>query len=257
MLDSQKEILVLLNKYFKTAVVEKYPDAMIQIFMDRAWDAVCGPDYKKGKVSERDRARIKDRALKELRASYGKWISIVNFDKKFKFYTNFNLVYKTDLGRLYANPPNSGFGHLFFTSHSLEQFDERVPIDKLKDYQLVYRKHFGTDPTAADIILFFVMFSFQFGVRSRFVFLNVNYGILVMEKLSDECFIIKTFLSPDMVDDNVKWYALKDEYCSVHTKLKDVLQDVSKVADPIDKPIFDMPQFDYEFFNSVLSVRRI
>jgi hypothetical protein len=252
MSDARKEVLATLNKHFRTAVLEKYPEAMIQTYIDRAWDAVCGPTYKKQRVSEKDRQRIKDHILKELQTNYGKWISIINFDKRFRFSTNFEYVYKTDFGRLYANPPRSGFGHLFFTSHSLQQFDDRVSIEKLKDYRLVYKKAFGSYPTAADILIFFVMFCFQFGIKDNFIFLNVNYGILVIEMLSKECFIVKTFLSPEMVDADVRWYVLKPEHNSMYSDMHILIKEADTYANQVETPIFDLPEFDYDFFNTVL-----
>lgn len=252
-MSNRQAVLTLLNKYFKTTVVEKYPEVMINTYADRAWDAVCGPDFNKQRISEKTRVKLRDHILRELRVNYGKWISIINFDKKLKFATNFEFVYKTEFGRLYANPPKSGFEHLFFTSHSLKQFDERVPLDKLNDFRLVYKKSFGIDPTAADILLFFVILCFQFGVKDKFIFINVNYGILVVEVLGDACFIVKTFLSPDMVTPDISWYNLKPEFNSISTKLGTFIKDVNSVADPVDEPTFEYSGFDYEFFNNILN----
>jgi hypothetical protein len=251
--ENRAEVLVLLNKYFKTAALERYPEVMVQTYMDRAWQSVCGPNYKKQRLRLRDIKRIKSHILKELRVNYGKWISIISSPKDFKFSTNFEFVYKTEFGRLYANPPKSDFGHLYFTTHALQQFDSRIDQDKIKDYNLAFKQAYGELPTAADILCFFIMLSFQFGVKDNFIYFNVNYGILVAEVLSPECVILKTFLTPDMiVDPGTRWYIVKPGNTHAYLEIPTVLQDPESITDPIDILAYYLPQYDYEFFANVM-----
>jgi len=253
-LKTRSDVLVLLNKYFKTAVVEKYPEAMMATFIDNAWKNVLGDDYRKDKVSKADRERIRDNILEQLRSYYGKWISVVNFDKKFRFRTNFEFVYKTEHGRLYGNPPGTYFANLFFTSHSLEQFEQRVGQEKYRDFASVYRKANGTNPTAADVLAFFVLFAFQFAIHKNFIYLNVNYGILVIEVLEQNVCIVKTFLSPEMNVPIMQWRIAHPE-SRVFLDGIDTdhfLNHASEFSEPIEAPVFEMEGFDYDFFHNIL-----
>jgi hypothetical protein len=255
---NREDILGLLNKHFKTAVLERYPEAMMMTFVENAWNVVLGKDYKKERVSKAARERIRDNILQQLRTYYGKWITVVNFDKKFRFRTNFEYVYKTEHGRLYGNPPNTAFSNLFFTSHSLEQFEERVPLEKYKDFSTAYKRVHGTAPTAADIIPFFVMCCFQYAVHKNFIYLNVNYGILVLEVLSQHVCIAKTFLSPDMNIPLMSWRIIRPEFkLFIDNVDPEILVDKMKeISDPLDEPSFELPGFDYAFFYAVLGKRR-
>lgn len=256
MIDS--DILPILNKHFKAVAVEKYPDAMLSTLCNNAMTEVLGKNFHKERVSENLRKKIRARLSQKLRAHYGKYVTIYEFDKRMQFRTNFEYVYKTEHGKLYGCGPQTSLNFLYFTSHSLEQFDERVPQSMYADLSQVFRKGYETYPTAMDIMKFFLISATQFGFHKQFVHANINYGTLVLEPLTPEIFIVKTFLSPEMTDKNAVWYnlALAEDLCLVQIKDNEcrALADSS----PIAQPKFYSDEYTYDFFvKSLLRPRGI
>jgi hypothetical protein len=201
---NDEEVIADLNKHFKTVLLEQYPEAISAMCLDKALEK----EFKnKGtiKISEKSRKRIIDHMLKELRSNYGEWINVYNFDKKFRGYSNFKVVYKTDLGRLYGSLHGTYLDHLFYTSHCFERFRDRYNKDLFKNMNLAFKQVKFTTPNPADYLRFLVMNSFKFCETDQFIYIDVMCGILVVEKLSENLFIAKTFLTYNMFYPKYNW----------------------------------------------------
>lgn len=202
--------LELLNKHFKAAHIEAHISAIVNLLFDEAADRVLGKDFNKEKISYKKRKKIHEVALNEFRKRYGSLVNIKFRNiKKWIWESNFEYVYKTEWGRLYSC---SRFYKLFFTSHCLDRWDERVDTNKYKYFSKAFYKKFHTHPTSLDILNFLISLCFQYGMKkesSQFRFLNINQGCLLIEIIGD-IYIVKTFLSHDMIEKDVKWYNIDE-----------------------------------------------
>ena len=209
--DEEQMYLDLLNLHFKAVTAEEYPDAIMNLIFREAYEKVLGQFYRKNRVSRRKAKKIKEYILTKLRRKYGRWINLTNFKIKdvdrVIFKTNFNRVYDIKgQGKLYGSPSEQLCGNIFYTTHCLERFEERIPEFLYEPVTETLKRSFKADPTSADIIVGLVMTSnLEYGVWKEFKYLNLNVGALVLEDLGD-VFIAKTFLTPDMLYEDMRWY---------------------------------------------------
>lgn len=203
-------ILNLLNKYLDAAQVEAHTQAMINLIVDQCLEKVLGKNFKKERISRKKQKKVHDMVLREFRKRYGPLINIqiINM-KKWIWSSNFEFIFKTNLGRLYSCLP---FNNLFFTSHCLERWDERVAPEKYKEFSSAFHKKYLTYPTSLDILNFLITIPLQYGMvdpNDLYRYLNINQGCIVLEVLG-EVVIAKTFLSHEMIPENVTWYDFED-----------------------------------------------
>lgn len=209
--EEEQIYLDLLNNHFKAVTAEKHPDAMMNLIFRESFEKILGVSFAKKRISRRKGNAIRDLILQKLRKSYGRWISLTNFKIKNVdqciFRTNFNRIYSVEgQGKLYGSPSNSISGGIFYTAHCLERFEERIPPYFYEPITEKLRKAFKAEPTSADSIFGLVLSCNQeYGVWKDFKYLNLFVGILVLEDLGD-VFIAKTFLTPDMLYKDMKWY---------------------------------------------------
>lgn len=216
----EKVYLELLQKHFRdVSTFEKHPDAMLNIIFTKIYNRILGEDYNKKRVSKRKEKKIRDELLTIMRKKYGRWINLFNFSFKTPhnavYQTNFNRVYKIKkIGTLYGSPSNNMCGNVFYTSHCLERFEERVDSDCYNPLTINLRREYKAEPTCADIIIRLVLSSnLEYALKDEFCYLNIHVGAIVLENLGD-VFIAKTFLSPEMLKD-LQWYLpliKKEEY---------------------------------------------
>ena len=202
----------LLKRHFKSVEsYEKYPDATLNLLFSSTVDKILGKNFTKKRISQRKENKIKNIIAQKLRSKYGKWISFTNFKIKpnliFSCATNLSRIYKVnDRGILYGCPSHQICGNIFLTSHCLERFEKRADpafyapiIPKLK---IVLK----TEPDLINILITLIQISnLEYGYLNEFCYLNIFVGFLVVENLGD-VFITKTFMTPEMVKENLKWY---------------------------------------------------
>lgn len=232
----REEVLKALNKHFKTVAAEKYPTAVLEFYFTEAIKELVGNKPFRS-ISERKRKKIVERVLQKLRVHYGKYINILSFDKKGRYLTNFDYVFKTEYGRLYGYEPFTGMRHTFLTSHCLERFEERIPQEAARDFNLVFRKTFGVEPTAADFLKYLMMVATEMGIDDHVMYINFIQGIAVVDPLPSRIFIVKTILTPKMLNDKVQWFYF--------------INDGEKRV-PIKRPHFDKSRFTYEYYNGLI-----
>jgi hypothetical protein len=209
--EEEQVYLDLLNHHFKTVTAEKHPDAMLNLIFRESYEKVLGVSFAKERIGKRKAKAIRNLILLKLQKKYGRWINLTNFKIKninqCLFMTNFNRVYNVEgQGKLYGNPSHSISGGVFYTEHCLERFEERVSPHLYEPVTERLRFTFKAEPTSADIMFGLVMSSnLEHGVWKEFKYLNINVGALVLEDLGD-VFIAKTFLTPDMLYADMKWY---------------------------------------------------
>jgi hypothetical protein len=233
----------ILKAYFDSNIreVEKYAAANISVLISQAFTAVCGKDTHKG-PSKKQTKKIKDRILKKIRFRYGKFFDITEFSYKnrrdsFRFNTNLHYSYKHKMGILYGHAPDTFLRPLFYTTHSLERFQERVDPELYKMISLAYRKLWGSEPTPAAILDVLIRSSHSWGYDKRCQYMNVIFGSLVIEKFR-HVLVCKTFLTPDMLKDGVEWKRLEaidiaGEKQFHMNKLTDLFEHKSAPAEPI------------------------
>jgi hypothetical protein len=204
--ESFEGALQALNKHFKTVSIEKHPNAMIKLLMDKSTEKIF-KNYHSHKISKRMEAKFRDSLIQDLRKFYGEWVNVYDLNiKKGKFHSNFEAVYKTEFGRLYGNAPGSIQDHVFYTSHCFEQYKDRGNCYKTFPLLLLaYKRIRNTTPTPADILRFTTLNADQFCWTDKFIYVNVRNGVLVFEKLSGGILIAKTFLLPDMDFPKTGW----------------------------------------------------
>lgn len=209
--EEQRYLKLLQNHFDGVSTYEKHPDAMMNIIFTESYQKILGPNYNKRRIGKRKEKQIKALLLERMKNKYGRWINILNF--KFKnsnvavYETNFNRVYRIkNTGILYGSPSNHLCGNIFYTSHCLERFEERVPPEHYFPVINELHRIYKTEPTSADIIVALVLCSnLEYALKDQFCYLNVRVGVLVLEIL-DNLFIAKTFLTEDMLKDDLQWY---------------------------------------------------
>lgn len=240
--DEELRYLDILKKHFTTVYHEKHPTAMLNLIFNDSYDKILGKDYQKKRISRRKAKKLKDEIVSRLRRKYGRWINLTNFKVKnpndIRFITNFNRVYRIEgHGKLYGSPSELVCGGVFYTSHSLERFEERADPFLYSNVIVALMDAYKTEPTSADILMGLIMTSdYEYGRWKEFLYLNVRVGALVLDDLG-EIFIAKTFLSPDMLHPEMKWYQplmKEDEYRDI-TSFQEL---INKKSIPIEEPTF-------------------
>lgn len=179
----------------------------MSVVSDGAFKTITGKSNRQ-RISMRDRKRIQDEITRQLKIRYGKHISVMDIDKHFNFKTNFEYIYKTERGRLYGHPPDSYLGHLFYTTHALDRFEERIPPKNYKDFTKVWTKLRGTPPSAADILSFHVSVTEIYGRYEDSLYLYIPFGALVIDELHPSVHVVKTFLAKEMLGEVPEWRQL-------------------------------------------------
>jgi hypothetical protein len=247
----QNETLDILKKCFKTFAVERYPEVMIDSFFNES-EKIYLNENKKLKISQKIIKKIFDDVDRKMKNHYGKWVSITQYDRKGRFKTNINQVFKTDQGKLYNF---IDFKNMFFTSHSLERFEERVSNEKYKDIINIYKK-IKVNPSIIDVINVLLKVCSQFSIDDNgFLYLNINFGILVVQSINQNVCIVKTFLSPEMNKSFLKWTFFKKEYdIFIDSKLNvDFLIDYKKdMAITFKNPVFELDCYNYALFYDII-----
>ena len=211
----EEHYLEVLRTKYKVSPVEKYPDAMLKMFLDQALSKYVGNKNPKKRMIDRVSKYIQDK----VRTHYGRYASLTDFEIKHgnvSFHTNFHLIFKVkddqyNLGYLYGSNLNGPCEGILFTEHSLERFEERsipVILDSLRSK---LRDGRGTEPTTLEILSYIISMypPIEYGRFQDIYYLNILTGILVLEKIED-VYIAKTYLLPEMLNTPVTWYHLLD-----------------------------------------------
>ena len=253
---SVEEITTALNSHFKTISAEKHPQAMLRFIISNAADKTLKNVYKnKSKISIAVQDRFKDGIIMELRRYYGEWANIYNFNlKRAVFRSNFDLIFKTEFGRLYGNSPGTIHDHVFYTSHCFEQHALRGDCYKFFPLlTLAYKRIKNTTPTSADILRFIAVNASEFCEDRQFMYVNVDHGVLVFEKLSRGILIAKTFLLPDMDFPKKGWITSRC-YGFMLDRTDDGREIQNKyIQVPIEKPEFFRSEWNYSEYVKILN----
>jgi hypothetical protein len=243
---SFEEVIQALNGHFNTVSIEKHPNAMVKLLIDRTAEKIL-KNYHKEKISKNMENQYRDSLIGELRRYYGEWVNVYDLDlKKGKFHSNFESVYKTEFGRLYGNAPGTVQDHVFYTSHCFEQYSIRGDCYKVFPLLLLaYKRIRNTIPTPADMLRFTTLMADQFCWTSKFIYVNIRNGVLVFEKLPGRILIAKTFLLPDMDYPRTGWfeswgYGLNLDSAEVAVKLCEKTKKF-----PINEPFFPSNDLEY------------
>jgi len=208
--DATWQILKAHFKFIKP--VEEHANISLSYIFEETLTEVYGKKNPE-KYSKKKLEKIKVKIQEKLRKRYGKWITLSQLIWKrrkgnFQFVTNFNCTYRTRKGVLYGHYKTGRLRQLFYTSHCLQRFEERVDEERYDNFKKIYKKVNGVYPIANDIIDFLVCCSFQYGITKDYRYLNIYFGTLVVEVLKD-VYIVKTFLLPEMHDNRkVDWYKI-------------------------------------------------
>ena len=204
----QGEVLALLREQFSAAHLEKYDTAIMKLLFDQGIEK-----YRQGnkKVGEHVLRRVQKYMAEHLRSMYGSYITVLR--KKDKFFCNFSMVYKTEMGRLYQS---TTYPDLFITSHALERYEERMPdletLDLTSGVNSRFRKNWGTSPTAFDSLDLVLRGITEYGVpldRGDTLILNLTFGFLVLD-VFEKFSVAKTFLLPGMSLPRCEWFERKE-----------------------------------------------
>lgn len=251
--EDNEDALQALNIHFKTVSLEKHPGAMIRLLIDRSFEKYL-KNYNKAKISQKVEGQCRDYLVKEMRRYYGEWVNLYDFDLKHgRFRTNFESIYKTEYGRLYGNNPGSVHDHVFYTSHSFEQYKDRGKCyETYPLLVLAYKRFRKTTPTPADILRFMALNAFEYCRTNEFIYVNVGNGVLVFEKLSGGILIAKTFLLPDMDFPKKGWFR------AIAGLLLDTTELTQRACElfptlQIEKPVFSNKDLDYECYKQGMS----
>jgi hypothetical protein len=153
-------------------------------------------------------------------------------------------VFRTSGGHIYKilNSDN-----VFFTSHSITRFEERITSKILETIKYVHKKRLGTIATSLDLLNYIFMDAIENGAEyaigigpDKCVYLNVKIGIIVFNRFNN-VFVAKTFLTPEMVPiKELKW--LSTDFDKVTSK-----DSFDKLLDnyyPISEPCFHSKLFN-------------
>lgn len=204
---NSEEVIQALNSHFRAVNLEKHPDVMAQLIFERSMEKTF-KNYNREKISQKIEETCRDNIIKELRRYYGEWVNLYDFKiKRFMAQTNFECVYKTDLGRLFGHPPSTIHDHLFYTSHCFEQYRDRSNyVSSFPLLILAFKRTRNVEPTAADILKFWTLFAEDFCRTDKCIYVNVRNGVLVFERFSQGILVAKTFLLPDMDYPKKGWF---------------------------------------------------
>jgi hypothetical protein len=233
----------ILKAHFDSDIkeVERYTAANLSVLISQAYNEVCGKDFFK-RPSKKQTRRIRETILKRIRLRYGKYFDLTDFIYRnrrdsFRFNTNLSYSYRHKKGILYGHAPDTFLRPLFYTTHSLERFEERVDPKLYGSLTWVYKKLWGCDPTPASILDILIKSSFSWGNDKICQYLNVIFGSLVIERYKN-VLVCKTFLTPNMLREDVNWRKLDSidvagEQSFHMNKLTDLFEHRSVPSEPI------------------------
>jgi len=235
----------LLKDHFSSVeTYEKYPDAAFNLLLTAVCDKVLGKNFRKERISQRKSKKINKIVKEKLNKKYGPWITFTNFrikkDLTIQYRTNLHRIFRVKgRGILYGAEFHDVTGNIFFTSHSIQRFEERADQNYTLPFGGVLKNVFKTEPTSYDLLNYLIRTSnMQYGRIDNYCYLNTVVGYLVLEDLGD-VFIAKTFYSNDMKKGDIKWYEA-DADPENATSFADIL---NSPALPIDEPIFIQDEF--------------
>jgi hypothetical protein len=174
-----------------------------------------------------------------MKIRYGSLVNVKILNvKKWTWATNLNRVYKTDMGRLFGTYV---YDDLFYTSHSLDRWNERIDHDKFKYFSQFFKIRYHTSPTDLDALMFNIQMTRQIGLKRAYPnyrYLSINQGCLILEVLQGIC-IAKTFLSCDMAkeDKGISWFGYDKKLL---TDISDCIipsEDLKEEYDPVNEEI--------------------
>lgn len=203
--------LSLLNLHFETVTYEKYIDSSMNIMFSQARQQVLGKNFNKMRISQRKEKKIKELIIKKMHSKYGKYVSLTHFKIKdinrTIFLTNLDTVFTVPgHGKLYGCYYRQTCGNIFLTQHCLERFEERADPAYCESIMRWIKKTHNAAPTTVDVISSLIMVSnFEYGRTKEHFHLCIGIGVLVIEDFGD-VYIAKTFLSPEMFKEKIKWY---------------------------------------------------
>ena len=239
-------MLHILKAHFDKDIkeVEQYLGAILSTMISDAYNSV---KVKKGKrrPSKKQVKKIKGIILTKIRSKYGKYFDLQDFSFKdrrggFKFSTNLRSSFRHKKGVLYGHPQGSYLRPLFYTTHSLDRFSERVDPEKYEAISTVYKKKHSSQPTVLNILDLLTSRSLSWGYDNVCYYINVLYGALVIE-IHKGVLIVKTFLTPDMLHDGIEWrspdYIDIDGEKTLH--IKDIGDLFNHKNEAIDPAFFD------------------
>jgi hypothetical protein len=208
--------LTMLGAHFNVARLEKYEDAIVKGFFYEGMKKY----QRQQRVGEHLRSKVQKYMGEQLRKRWGPYISVLR--RKDKFFCNFCMVYKTELGRLYQS---SIFPDLFITSHALERYEERMP--DLETFELTsginraFKKQWGTSPTAYDSLDSILSTVTEYGVpeeQGDTLILNLTFGFLILD-VFENFSVAKTFLAPDMSIPFCEWFMREEDPKSLDSSI--------------------------------------
>lgn len=221
--ERDEQYVSALSSKYTVLPVEKYPDAIINLIINRAYKKYVGNKNVKQKMLGKVAIYVQDK----IRSLYGKYAILQLFEEKNKelsYHTNLHLIFKVKdenhtLGLLYGNQARGLCNGILFTEHSLQRFEERALPSLYESEKVRTKRDINREPTPLDIMTFVLSTKpiDEFGRYEDLYYLNLHIGILVLEKVG-ELYIAKTFLTPDMLNTPVKWYQLIDDaFDSLHS----------------------------------------
>jgi len=203
MLKAYFEFINPVEKYFNISLSYIFEETLVEIYGKKNVE----------KFSKKKLEKIKTKIQNKLRTRYGKYITLSQLiwhrrSGNFRFVTNFNSTYKTKKGILYGHYKTGRLRQIFYTSHCLQRFDERINKEQYAKFSKIYKRLNGVYPIANDLIDFLIYCAYQYGIAKDYRYLNIYFGTLVVQTFRN-IYIVKTFLLPEMHDERkVDWYKL-------------------------------------------------
>lgn len=196
----------VLKRHFKIKKLDKYSRAVMRLVIEKHFAKEM--KGKKNKVSRRMIFRINKGIINELQQRYDKHVFFSGFDYKKVKNRNSDLgnvsdsvdfIYKTKHGRIYFGGGHS-FQRVYFTSHSLNRFEERLETEEQQLLNMYIKKY--------DLTVFQFLISCFSNVKSYYVrndtlFLccivkNIEAELILVMKKLDDIFLLKTVLTSNM-----------------------------------------------------------
>lgn len=222
-----QNVLSMLGAHFKTAKLEKYENAILNTFFNEG----LKKHQKGAKVGAHAMGRVQKYMIEKTRLRYGPYVNILR--RKCEFLCNFNLIYKTEFGRLYQS---SNIPDLFITTHALDRYNDRLPdfskIDIAAMMDLEFKQKWGTRPTAYDNMERLLLGASEYGIptnQADTLIINLLFGYLVLD-VFEKFSVAKTFLLPNMDIPRCEWFIRTDGIKAVDAS---ILED----SEPIEGPM--------------------
>jgi len=232
----------ILKAHFDSDIkkIEKYLPANLSRLITDTFAEVCGKGYTK-RPSKKQIKKIKNGVVQKIRLRYGKFFDLNDFEyhnrkDSFRLITNLNYSYRHKKGLLYGHPPDTYLRPLFYTTHSLERFQERVDQKHYKPLAEAYKRVWGSDPTPASILDILVGSSLIWGHNRESQFLYPLFGSLLIDNYKG-VLVCKTFLLKHMLSEDISWNKVDAIEIAgeekIHlSKISDIFEHKSSSAEP-------------------------